>query len=87
MTFSRTRTTRTRRLTMQMRTVIVCVMDMDSPETKQTAGTSRKPASLIAERRVASGELLGARGVLIIEHDGREYRLRVTRNRKLILTA
>jgi hemin uptake protein HemP len=62
-------------------------MDRDSPEVKQTAGTPRKPAAPLQERRVASRELLGARGVLIIEHDGREYRLRVTQNRKLILTA
>ena len=36
---------------------------------------------------VMSTELLGERGELIIEHDGREYRLRLTQNRKLILTA
>jgi hemin uptake protein HemP len=34
-----------------------------------------------------SAELLGERGELIIEHDGREYRLRLTQSRKLILTA
>lgn len=37
--------------------------------------------------RVASEELLGARGELIIEHRGREYRLRLTQSGKLILTA
>jgi hemin uptake protein HemP len=37
--------------------------------------------------RVASFELLGERGVLIIDHGGREYRLRITQNGKLILTA
>jgi hemin uptake protein HemP len=40
-----------------------------------------------AERRVRSGELLGERGELIIVHAGREYRLRLTQNGKLILTA
>ena len=37
--------------------------------------------------RVMSDQLLGSRAELIIEHDGREYRLRLTQNRKLILTA
>ena len=33
-----------------------------------------------------SQQLLGERGELIIEHDGREYRLRRTQSGKLILT-
>jgi len=37
--------------------------------------------------RVSSSQLLGERGELVIEHEGREYRLRLTQNRKLILTA
>lgn len=37
--------------------------------------------------RVHSHELLPDSGQLIIEHAGREYRLRVTSNGKLILTA
>lgn len=37
--------------------------------------------------RVSSRQLLGERGELVIEHDGREYHLRLTQNRKLILTA
>lgn len=38
-------------------------------------------------QRIASTALLGARKKLIIEHNGREYRLELTRNGKLILTA
>ena len=38
-------------------------------------------------RRVESRELLGERGELIIVHNGRDYRLRLTQNGKLILTA
>lgn len=38
-------------------------------------------------QRVPSVALLGARGELIIEHAGREYRLRRTSTGKLILTA
>lgn len=37
--------------------------------------------------RVSSESLLGARGELLIVHNGREYRLRLTQNGKLILTA
>ena len=38
-------------------------------------------------RRVRSEELLRGGVELLIEHQGREYRLRVTQNGKLILTA
>lgn len=38
-------------------------------------------------KRVQSGALLGPRNELVIVHNGREYRLRLTRNGKLILTA
>jgi len=37
--------------------------------------------------RVVSDQLLGQRGELVIEHNGREYRLRLTQSGKLILTA
>lgn len=37
--------------------------------------------------RVPVESLLGARRELVIVHNGREYRLRLTRNGKLILTA
>jgi hemin uptake protein HemP len=37
--------------------------------------------------RVVSQRLLGERGELVIEHNGREYRLRLTQSGKLILTA
>ncbi|MCC6473774.1 MAG: hemin uptake protein HemP [Burkholderiales bacterium] len=45
------------------------------------------PARRAAPRRISSTELLGEGGELVIEHLGREYRLRRTRNGKLILTA
>jgi len=41
----------------------------------------------IRQQKVSSQALLGPRGELIIEHGGREYRLRLTQNGKLILTA
>ena len=37
--------------------------------------------------KVQSEALLGSRKELVISHNGREYRLRVTQNGKLILTA
>lgn len=44
-------------------------------------------SELDAVRRMSSEELLGPRGEVVIEHRGREYRLRITQNGKLILTA
>ena len=37
-------------------------------------------------RRVRAGDVLGPRGILLIEHEGEVYTLRVTRNNRLILT-
>jgi hemin uptake protein HemP len=48
----------------------------------------QRPSSpLIEPRRIPSEQLLGGAGQAVIVHNGREYRLRQTRNRKLILTA
>jgi hemin uptake protein HemP len=44
------------------------------------------PAST-SPRRVRSDQLLAGGHELVIEHHGREYRLRLTQNGKLILTA
>jgi hemin uptake protein HemP len=44
-------------------------------------------AALSPPPRISSRELLGPHGELLIEHQGREYRLRITQNGKLILTA
>jgi hemin uptake protein HemP len=40
-----------------------------------------------APAKVPSQALLGTRRELVITHNGREYRLRITQNGKLILTA
>jgi len=40
-----------------------------------------------APQKVASEDLLGLSRELVIVHNGREYRLRLTQNDKLILTA
>jgi hemin uptake protein HemP len=47
--------------------------------------TGSQPAA--TPPKVPSQALLGARKELVITHNGREYRLRVTQNGKLILTA
>jgi hemin uptake protein HemP len=48
-----------------------------------------KPAQPAAPavKRVSSATLLGPAKELVIVHNGREYRLRLTQNGKLILTA
>ena len=45
------------------------------------------PAPAATLPKVPSEALLGARKELVITHNGREYRLRLTQNGKLILTA
>lgn len=52
----------------------------------RSAGFSRCQGGRPQSPRARSTELLGARGELIIEHAGQEYRLRLTRSGKLILT-
>jgi hemin uptake protein HemP len=52
----------------------------------QTRDADRTPAVGEA-KRVTSESLLGQRRELLIVHNGREYRLRLTQNDKLILTA
>ncbi|SDL05122.1 Hemin uptake protein HemP [Franzmannia pantelleriensis] len=57
---------------------------MTSPRTPSADAPSTRPQS---SGRVSSQQLLGERGLLIIEHRGKEYQLRITRNDKLILTS
>jgi hemin uptake protein HemP len=57
------------------------------PGWHEKSTSNQKPELSFEGGRVMSAQLLGERGELIIEHDGREYRLRLTQNRKLILTA
>jgi hemin uptake protein HemP len=65
---------------------------MVSPPDKCAPGGAGKAASEAAVKtdraaRMRSRDLLGDRGELVIEHEGREYRLRRTKYGKLILTA
>ena len=63
---------------MLMRIIIVLTV---SPVKPKTLSVPPQP------RRLRSEELLGGAGHVVIVHNGREYRLRVTQNGKLILTA
>jgi hemin uptake protein HemP len=56
---------------------------------ERTQGEERNRTSgpAVTPLRVSSESLLGQRGELLIVHNGREYRLRLTQNGKLILTA
>jgi hemin uptake protein HemP len=55
---------------------------------KSTSNQNPKPeVRFQGERVMSSTQLLGELGELIIEHHGREYRLRRTQSGKLILTA
>ena len=61
-----------------MRTIIVT--SMHPPKQPRTQPPATPP-------KVPSDALLGERRELVITHNGREYRLRVTQSGKLILTA
>lgn len=55
---------------------------MTSPSPRDPApSTPPTPA-----RRIAIADLMGGAVEVILLHDGQEYRLRITRNGKLILT-
>jgi hemin uptake protein HemP len=54
---------------------------MECASTKADAQPAAEP------KRISSDVLLGRRGELVIVHNEREYRLRLTQNGKLILTA
>ena len=57
-----------------------------APETN-TSPNQEPAKNAFSGGRVLSDHLLGERRELVIEHNGREYRLRLTQNGKLILTA
>jgi hemin uptake protein HemP len=71
-----------------MRIVIVRDVHNQLPVPDPASATPDGPdAAPSGQRRVRSEDLLKGGVELLIEHQGREYRLRVTQNGKLILTA
>jgi hemin uptake protein HemP len=71
---------------LQMRTIRTKILP--EMKTKDNGPTSPSaPRTPAKPPLVRSSELLGSAGELLIEHEGRLYRLRRTRLGKLILTA
>jgi hemin uptake protein HemP len=68
------------------RIIIIPYMVSEPRETKRT-GMQAGAVANEQRRRVSSAALLGNLRELVIEHNGREYRLRVTSQGNLILTA
>jgi hemin uptake protein HemP len=62
-------------------------MQADSAEKAAAAKRVLPEVADEVPQRVSSKALLGSRRELVILHEGREYRLRLTQNGKLILTA
>ena len=60
---------------------------MDSRHLPATGLEQPSSGAGMAPGRVLLETLLGSRRELVIVHNGREYRLRLTQNDKLILTA
>lgn len=58
---------------------------MDEPTQHLPRRAPRDPAE--APARLSSEVLFGAQREVLIVHNGREYRLRLTQNDKMILTA
>ena len=54
--------------------------------TKRSEAGSAEDDAAKNLRRVRASEVLGPRGILLIEHEGETYTLRLTRNNRLILT-
>ena len=59
----------------------------DAHQKKRDTRVQRPAGQPDAAARTTSEALLGSARELIIEHHGREYRLRLTQQGKLILTA
>lgn len=59
---------------------------MNSPIVSGPAPTQPVPAPRAAEPVMQSGALFLGRQEIVIRHEGQDYRLRVTRQNKLILT-
>jgi hemin uptake protein HemP len=67
----------------EMRIITIFVMVNDPP--KSGTGVPAAPTQRAAPMRLSSRDLFCGRRELVIEHQGQEYRLKLTRNDKLIL--
>jgi hemin uptake protein HemP len=57
-----------------------------TPPIHQPPSAPSDPSGGASRRRLASSDLFGSVQEILIEHAGQEYRLRITRQGKLILT-
>jgi hemin uptake protein HemP len=64
---------------------IIIIQIMFAGTRKNVAEATAVPSPPSAALRVSSRELFRGRRELVIEHQGQEYRLKLTRNDKLIL--
>ncbi len=62
-------------------------MDTQKPNDPELAGDFSLPSSEMTIRKIKSHELFSNMNEVEIDHEGRIYRLRLTRFNKLILTA
>jgi len=82
---------RTEGLSSQMRIIIICseehtAMSFDTPHHSLPAAEPAVPVSESTPRRLFTEQLIGPAREVLIRHAGRDYRLRITRQGKLILT-
>lgn len=76
-----------RGLRLVTRMIIICCVCHENTPAQPGHAAAPESAHANAAPRTTSRALLGNGRELIIEHQGREYRLRVTQQGKLILTA
>lgn len=62
-------------------------MDENNYRSRMVSNSAPRRPAAEPPKRVTSEALLGPGRELVIVHNGREYRLRLTQNGKLILTA
>lgn len=70
-----------------MRIVTISAVTAQLKESRKSTSESAKSSLSRSPQRITSRALLGGQRELVIEHDGRDYRLRLTQQGKLILTA
>lgn len=72
-----------------MRFILICIMDAKALQqtSKEQLPANQQAVGEQALRHFSSAALLQGHRQVVIEHGGREYRLRLTAQGKLILTA
>ncbi len=63
--------------------MLTVMVDRDQREPKQNPAPNQKTTNI---RRISTSDLMAGAREIILDHDGKEYRLRITALGKLILT-